>query len=167
MASHMIRSVRALSLAALIISAVSCAQPQDKDTVAVDTSTDGPAWIENFDEAKAEAKKTGRPILADFTGSDWCVWCKKLKSEVYDTATFKAWAKDHVVLLVVDFPDQKPQTPALAAQNEKLAKTYGVDSYPSVLIMDSAGTKLGQMGYEPGGPDSWIADFKKVTDGAK
>ena len=29
-------------------------------------------WQDDFALAQAQAKKEGRPILADFTGSDWC-----------------------------------------------------------------------------------------------
>jgi hypothetical protein len=28
-------------------------------------------WTDDLKKARAEAKKTGKPILVDFTGSDW------------------------------------------------------------------------------------------------
>ena len=31
----------------------------------------GDGWIEDFDEAAALAKKEGKDLLVDFTGSDW------------------------------------------------------------------------------------------------
>ena len=31
----------------------------------------GEGWIEDFDEAAALAKKEGKDLLVDFTGSDW------------------------------------------------------------------------------------------------
>ena len=33
-------------------------------------------WLVKIEDAYAESKKTGKPILANFTGSDWCGWCK-------------------------------------------------------------------------------------------
>lgn len=54
-------------------------------------------WSDNFEQAKAQAQKTGLPILADFTGSDWCGWCIRLKDEVFDTPMFKEWASANAV----------------------------------------------------------------------
>ncbi len=34
----------------------------------------GKNWGEDFDAAAALAKKEGRDLLVDFTGSHWCGW---------------------------------------------------------------------------------------------
>ena len=44
------------------------------------------------EDAKALAKKENKLILADFTGSDWCGWCIKLKDEVFSKPEFQTWA---------------------------------------------------------------------------
>ena len=62
-----------------------------------------PTWFTSLDLAQAEARKSGKPILADFTGSDWCPWCVKLRKEVFNTKQFKDWAAKSVVLLEVRF----------------------------------------------------------------
>jgi len=79
-------------------------------------------WLTSWDAAAKQSKATGRPILMDFTGSDWCIWCKRLKSEVFDTDEFKKWASQKVVLLEVDFPQSVPQLASVKAQNAKLKK---------------------------------------------
>ena len=56
-------------------------------------------WHDSYESAIEESQKTGKPILADFTGSDWCHWCVKLKTDVFETETFQNWAQDNVVLL--------------------------------------------------------------------
>ena len=61
-------------------------------------------WMIDINKAYEVSKKTGKPIMANFTGSDWCGWCKKLKAEVFDTPEFKAWAAKNVVLVELDFP---------------------------------------------------------------
>ena len=38
-------------------------------------------WYIDFDKAARVSMETGKPILADFTGSDWCGWCIKLKKK--------------------------------------------------------------------------------------
>lgn len=115
----------------------------------------GPGWHTDFEKAKKLAKKEKKPILADFTGSDWCHWCKKLDQEVFSKAEFKAWAKKNVILLEVDFPANKHQSNALRRQNERLQKTYGIEGYPTILFLDADGKKLGSYGYDRGGPARW------------
>ena len=57
------------------------------------------SWLTDFEAAKATAKKENKTILVDFTGSDWCGWCIKLKEEVFSKQEFEDWAKQNVVLL--------------------------------------------------------------------
>lgn len=121
----------------------------------------GAEWTEKYDEAVAASKKSGLPILADFTGSDWCGYCIALHKEVFDTKEFKEWAVKNVVLLEVDFPQQKAQDAALKAKNQELQKKYDIQGYPTILILDATGKKLGGLGYQKGGPKLWIAEFTK------
>lgn len=118
------------------------------------------SWGEDYKQALVESKKSGKPILADFTGSDWCGWCIKLKKEVFDTPAFKEWAAKNVILLEVDFPNRKVQPPAVKQQNEALSKQFSIEGFPTVLIIDGAGKKIGELGYMDGGPEKWIAEFK-------
>lgn len=118
-------------------------------------------WLTKYDEAIAASKKTGHPILADFTGSDWCGWCIKLHKEVFDTKEFKEWAAKNVVLLELDFPRKKEQDPAIKAKNQELSKTHGIQGFPTILILNADGKKLGELGYMEGGPKTWIAEFVK------
>jgi len=64
-------------------------------------------WYSDFDEAAKISKKTNKPILANFTGSDWCGWCIRLDKEVFSKKEFQKWADENVVLLTVDFPRRK------------------------------------------------------------
>jgi protein disulfide-isomerase len=118
-------------------------------------------WISSYTQALASAQKTQRPVLALFTGSDWCPWCKKLQGEVFSTKEFKAWSAQHVILVIFDFPRTVPLPPATAQQNTAVASHYGVNGYPSVLALDGKGNQLGQRsGYFEGGPQKWIPDFE-------
>lgn len=115
----------------------------------------GEGWSTSWADAVAQSKKTGKPILADFTGSDWCGWCIKLDKEVFSTPAFKAWAKKSVILLTLDFPAKKPQSKALKAQNAGLQQKYNIQGYPTILFLDAKGKKLGEYGYDEGGPANW------------
>ncbi|MCO5296437.1 MAG: thioredoxin family protein [Fimbriimonadaceae bacterium] len=112
-------------------------------------------WLTSYDEAVKLSKKTGKPILADFTGSDWCSWCKKLKAEVFGTPTFQTWAAKNVILLELDFPRTKPIAASLKQQNQKLAQKYSVRGFPTILFLKADGSVLGQSGYMPGGATAW------------
>lgn len=115
-------------------------------------------WLTDLDAAQAQATKEHKLIMADFTGSDWCGWCMKLKEEVFETAEFSTWAKSHVILLEVDFPHDKAQSPELTRQNTQMAETYKIESFPTILFLSADGKKQGSLGYVPGGPAAWIAE---------
>lgn len=120
-------------------------------------------WRTDFKAAVAEATKSKKPLLLNFTGSDWCGWCKRLKKEVFDTAEFKTWAAKSVVLVEVDFPQAKAQSKAEKKQNEELAKHFSIEGYPTIVLLDAGGTKkLGQLGYMKGGPAVWTAEADKA-----
>lgn len=120
------------------------------------------AWLTSWDEAAAASKKSGKPILMDFTGSDWCIWCQKLKKEVFTTPEFEAWAAKNVVLLELDYPRSTPQPEAVKKQNASLAEKYNIEGYPTVLFVDASGKVLGQTGYEKGGPVAWTSGAEKL-----
>lgn len=112
-------------------------------------------WHVNLEDAIAESSKTGKPILANFTGSDWCGWCKRLDKTVFHQADFKPWADKNVVLLELDFPKRFKLPQEIAQQNRNLAQSFQVRGYPTVWLfdagLDASGkqklTALGKAGY--------------------
>lgn len=121
-------------------------------------------WLDDFTAAKAEATKAGKPILADFTGSDWCPWCIKLESEILSQKAFRDYAGTNLVLFIADFPRQKKLPARVTKQNQDLQKTYQIEGYPTVLLLDADGKVLGKTGYIQGGPDPFIANLKQLLD---
>ena len=113
----------------------------------------GAEWMTDFDAAKARAAKEDKAVLIDFTGSDWCVYCIKLRRDVFDKDDFTVYAKDKFVLLEIDQPRKIKMAPEKLAANRKLAETYGVDGYPTVLVVDSEGTLMGGFCGYPGSAD--------------
>lgn len=117
-------------------------------------------WGTDFEAARRQAGETGRPILADFTGSDWCGWCMKLKKEVFTKPVFQEYARDNLVLLKLDFPQRLPQSEAVRKQNEMLMAHYRVETFPTILLLDAEGRELGRTGYQPGGAKIFVAQLK-------
>ena len=76
--------------------------PEQPKPVAYASAKEG--WLVDLDEAYALSVKEKKPILANFTGSDWCGWCKRLDADVCTKPVFKEWAKKNVVLLELESP---------------------------------------------------------------
>jgi len=114
-------------------------------------------WMTDVPKAQAKAKEENKLVLLDFTGSDWCPWCMKLNKEVFSTPEFAAYAQKNLVPVEVDFPRNKAQTDEQKKANDALQQKYKVEGYPTVVVLDSQGKKIGELGYEPGGPKPFIA----------
>lgn len=119
-------------------------------------------WLESYKDAMDQAQSSSKPVLIDFTGTDWCVWCERLSEEVFDKATFQTWAEENVVLLKLDFPRSGNQSATLKRQNEGLAKKFEINSYPTVLFLAPDGSELGRTGYVKGGPSSFIKTAERI-----
>jgi len=86
-------------------------------------------WLTDFQKAKQTAVATKRPILADFSGSDWCGWCIKLDKEVLSQKAFMDYAKTNLVLFIADYPRAKEQSAEIKKQNAELATKYAIEGY--------------------------------------
>ena len=126
-------------------------------------AADAAVWGEDFEKAKAESAKRKVPILADFTGSDWCGWCIKLDKEVFSKPEFSKYAKDAFVLFKADFPNSIKQSEELKAQNAKLAKEYNVEGFPTILIIGADGKVVATTGYMAGGVEKYIENLKELA----
>ena len=119
------------------------------------------AWMDNFDAAKAKATKESKPILILFTGSDWCGWCIKLEKEVLSQKAFQDYAKENLVLMLVDFPQKKKQSDELKKQNEMLETDYKIEGYPTMYLLDAEGKKISkEFGYRPDGAEAYVEFLK-------
>jgi len=119
-------------------------------------------WDDDYDKAIAQAKTEKKMVLLDFTGSDWCGWCIKLDKEVFSKPEFKTYAKSNLVLVEVDFPQARSQSKKLKEQNEKLQKEHGIQGYPTIIVLNSEGKKVGKLGYQEGGPKAFIAALDQL-----
>jgi thioredoxin-related protein len=126
-------------------------------------------WHTDIKKAIDVSKKSKKPLLLFFTGSDWCGWCIRLQKEVLLTPEFNTWAKDNVVLVELDFPRRTQLAPELQKQNYELQQLFGVQGYPTVWfanVTDKDGkinfAQLGKSGYIAGGPQAWITAANQI-----
>lgn len=80
---------------------------------------------------------------------------------MFATAEFGGFAKKKLVLVEVDFPQKKKQTEALKQANQALATQFKVEGYPTLILLDSEGKKLGELDYDGEGPKALIAAIEK------
>ena len=114
-------------------------------------------WGDNYQQALSTAAKENKKVLLDFTGSDWCGWCIKLKKETFDQPQFKDFADKNLVLVEVDFPQGKSLSPEIKKQNDSLQEQFHVEGFPTIVLLNAQGKILKQnSGYLPGGPKAMI-----------
>ena len=148
-----------LALAALSLTA------QAEDKVQLDGAKPG-LWTMDFDAATKLAAEKKLPMILNFTGSDWCGWCKLMDKQVFAEEEWKKYAAENVILVTLDFPNDKSIVPEkYVKRNEELKAQFGVRGYPTYVVLDSdAKTKLGQLGAgRDKTPSSFIQEFKGVA----
>ncbi len=120
-------------------------------------------WLTDYSAALAAAEETGKPVLAIFTGSDWCQHCRTLERNVLETPEFKEWAADRVILLMIDLPQEGITSEERKARSRVCIK-YGVRSFPnSVLIAPDGSALASQSGYRGQETGTWLATFSQHT----
>jgi thioredoxin-related protein len=147
-----------------------CDRPAPTDSSSTQTTTltqappSKPGWGTNYEQGQQEAKASNKLVLLDFTGSDWCGWCKILDREVFSQPQFKEYASKNLVLVEVDFPKGKSVAPATRQQNEQLLMRYQIQGFPTIVVLNSEGKLVAELGYMQGGPDAFIAVLEKLRN---
>jgi thioredoxin-related protein len=93
------------------------------------------SWTDNIEAAQQFSRETRRPILALFTGSDWCHFCQQLEAKVLSTSAFREAVSGKYILLYLDFPRKKTVPKDVLAQRTRLAQKYGVRGYPTLVVL--------------------------------
>lgn len=121
-------------------------------------------WVLDFNAAKAQAKRENKHLLINFTGSDWCGWCKKLEGEVFAHKEFIDAASKHYVMVYLDFPNAQELKDKVvdAALNQRLSKEFGVGGFPTIMLTNADGHPYGRTGYRPDGPAPYLSHLEEL-----
>src|SRR6185503_14566504 len=81
------------------------------------------SWQSDFATAIQSAKEKHELVLLNFSGSDWCGPCIRMRSEIFDNPAFSSMADTSLVMFNADFPrSKKNQLSKLSEkQNDMLA----------------------------------------------
>jgi protein disulfide-isomerase len=123
------------------------------------------SWLTDYEQAKQQAKADHKLLLLDFTGSDWCGWCIRLRREVFSKREFQEYANKNLVLMEVDFPRGKEQTKDVRKQNQNLAQQYNIEGFPTIIVLNAEGKPVGVFGYMEGGAAAFISELEKLRKG--
>jgi thiol-disulfide isomerase/thioredoxin len=124
----------------------------------------GALWLDDYDTAVKVGKREGKDLLVNFTGSDWCPWCKKLDAEVLAKPEFTAAVSQHFVLLTLDYP-RSPQLQARLPnpkRNAQIQSRYAVTEFPTVILMTTKGDAYARTGYRKGGWKPYSAHLDQL-----
>lgn len=157
------RKIQSTIITILTVGMLVSVQAQENYTASID------GWKVDMEKAYQESQETGNPILANFTGTDWCIWCKRLKAAVFVKDDFKKWADKNVVLLELDFPRRKQLPQEIRKQNAQLRKLFKVRGYPTVWLFhldkndkgDFKINALGKTGYTRTS-EKFISDLERM-----
>jgi thioredoxin-related protein len=128
------------------------------------TLTGAVEWVTNFDIAKDQATSENKLILLNFSGSDWCAPCIKMKKEVFENEAFLSIATERLVLVRADFPrTKKNQLPKEQLKhNEALAEKYNPSGkFPYTVLLDANGKVIKEWdGYAFASQEKFISQLK-------
>ena len=125
-------------------------------------------WLKDYDLALRTAKKEGKPVLAYFSGSDWCRPCMQLQQEVFDSDSFAEFADKHFVLVQFDFPmrSENKLSEIQVKYNEEMAEKFNPEGlFPAIVVIDKNEKVLGIIsGYNRIGTEAYLEKLKSFVD---
>jgi len=125
-------------------------------------------WSGDFSVAQKQAAQEHKLIMINFSGSDWCGPCIRLRTEILESAAFENYASDHLVLVRADFPRQKKDqlSKEQVKLNEALADKYNSDGkFPYTLLVDENGKVLKAWdGFPDETADQFVAQVSAVVN---
>ncbi|MBE7693324.1 thioredoxin family protein [Tenacibaculum finnmarkense] len=131
-----------LTLVLILGAQISFAQ---EHTVAHQAESQKIQWESSFNTAIEKSKSENKPILVFFTGSDWCHPCKRVDKELFETMKFKNFSDGNLIFYKADFPRNRDLVSVAAKkENEELQYRYGINAFPTVVVVNSKGNVLGK-----------------------
>lgn len=123
-------------------------------------------WGEDFEQGLAAAKAEGRCVLVEFTGSDWCPPCMYVRRKVLPSPEFKSFTEKYrPVLVELDFPRGKGKVaPEVRELREQISQRYGVDAYPTMLVLDARGYPYAKVEGAGMSVEEYMADLQEAME---
>ncbi|HMK04058.1 MAG TPA: thioredoxin family protein [Ferruginibacter sp.] len=128
-------------------------------------------WHTDFEKAKQIAKEKHQLILLNFSGSDWCGPCIRMKKEIFGDEQFSKMADAKLVLVNADFPRSKKNQlkKEIKKQNEALADKYNPEGkFPFTVLLNADGKLIRSWDGLPAEPAAVFSEkIKNICDAHK
>lgn len=135
---------------------------------AAEESSTGSHWHEDYAEAENCALNENKAVLLFFTGSDWCLWCQKLESEVLDESGIAEHLESLVVPVRLDFPQRRKLPPKRSRANAILKDKWRVETIPTVILYNPLTRKeLWRHGYVQSTAKDYAEGIRKALADAR
>lgn len=130
-----------------------------------------PVWLTDFNQAKQDASKSGKLIIINFSGSDWCGPCIRMHKEFFSSDEFATYAEQQLVLVNADFPRSKKNklSSDQEMKNDQLAEQYNKDGkFPFTILTNADGKVLKEWdGFPKETPAEFVKEIKAIENAAK
>lgn len=120
-------------------------------------------WLRSYSEAVALSQSTSKPIVILFTGTGWCPACMKLEREVISHPEFSKEVGQKFVFLKAEFPDYS-ESAVMASPYKPLLDRYGVEAFPTMVVVNANGHKLYTVNYRNGGPRVYAQELLQMLN---
>lgn len=120
-------------------------------------------WMTDLSSALTRAIGENKLVLINFTGSDWCPACIKMKNQVFASPQFNSYADNNLLLVEIDFPKRKAQSAAQKRANEALQEKFGIDAYPTMLLLNGDGAKVAMLERYTS-PEDFVPHLKEMVE---
>ena len=114
------------------------------------------SWDTRIEPALAEARGDNKYLFVYFAGSDWCPHCARFDKEILSAPRFQRFLAKNFVPVLIDFPRSRPIEEQQLNYNQQQLDHFGVQGFPTVLLLDSRGEVQYRANYGGGGVRHFI-----------
>lgn len=122
-------------------------------------------WSPTYFDALQSAKRDHRSLFIYFTGSNWCSWCQKFDEQVLSDPKFLTLVDSSFSFYRADFPQGDMSNLPQHEDNQNLLHRFGVDGFPTVIVLDSSERVLGRFHFEDIGPEEFAKKLLALPKG--
>jgi thioredoxin-related protein len=126
----------------------------------VPDSAAGLKWMEPFEVAKLEAKKTGKPMLVFVGNTDACKDCQAFTNSVCKQPEFVDYAVKNLICTRVLY--QKGDTKDDGWKKSRIVEAFNIPSSHAVIITNADGKRIGELSTAPQSIAAFIQDIQTI-----
>ena len=121
-------------------------------------------WVDDIESAFKEAARSKKMLFINFTGSDWCYWCKIADKNIFAKSEWREFSRKFVCLKV-DFPRANAPSQEVMAKRSELMKKFGVRGFPTFVLVDSGRTELARFSAGRKSASEFVSEVEKAVKG--